>query len=514
MSTIIREPEITMTLSSAIQRILNTEQRCLIVAQKTSAGTAVSGALNTTLGSVADVSTLAGTGSMGDIMYRNFRKINGVSRVDAIFLSDNGTTYATGTFVVSGTPTAAGSLIFYVGSESDHPYTISITTSSTPTTIATALAAAINADTKAPVTAGSSTGTVTLTARNAGTLGNLIGLAVDGTVAGVAVAITAMAGGATDPSLTTVFDVVDNLRYQTIAWPYTSSISTIKTFLDARWNPTNKIMDGVGVMVVNDTYSNSLAILNAQNSQSLAIGVDEPVNETAYKAPSIFEMAWAAAAQVSAIKTLKLTAGSSTVDLVIAGTASNDKIGGMHMASFPYFNMPTAMSPRTTGTASRGFTETEQNGIKDAGGFVYGNNLGGTDVILGEVATTYKTDNASNSDVTFKFLEYVDTSSTCREYLSNNVRARFGQTRLTNGAVNPNSSMVNSGTIEAYFSQLYQDLANMSLVQDGEDFLRFFRENLNIVIDLSLGRVTATMKLPIVTQLRVMIVDIQITFNI
>ena len=515
MATIVREPNVTMTLSSALQQISNTEQRALIIGQKTPAGTAVSGQLYTNLLSVNDVSDLAGAGSIGDSMYRNIRKTNGVSRVDAIFLSDaGGAVKATGVFTITGTPTATGELTFIVGSESDHSYIIPIALADTPTTIGTLLASAINADTKAPVTGANVAGVVTLTANNGGTLGNLIGIAVDGSSAGVTVALTAFSAGATDPVLTTVFDPIENLRYQTIAWAYGSNTATIGNFLGARWNVANNILDGVGVMTINSTYGNALSTLNALNNQSLAIFVDEPVNETAYKAPSVFEMAWCATAQISGIKALKLTTGASTTGLVIAGTGSNDRFGGMHMASFPYFNMPTSMSPRTSGTTSRGFTQQEQDGIKNAGGAIYGNNTSGSLVILGEVATTYKTDNASNTDVTFKYLEYVDTSSVCREFFSNNARARFGQTRLTRGGVNPNTSMVNTATIEAYFCQLYQELANMSLTQDGDEFMSFFRENLNVTIDMSAGLVTAKLTLPIVTQLRQLLADIEITFNV
>ena len=227
MATIIREPEVTMTLSSAIQRISNTEQRVLIVGQKLAtnpataiATTAVSGTLYTNLGSQTSVDALVGSGSVASNMYRNFRKINSVTRVDMIPLSDSGSTKATGTFVFSGTSSEDNTLSFSVGSESDHTYVMDIVSGTTATANASALATLINADTSCPATAGASTGTVTLTARNAGTLGNFIGLAVDGTVAGVTMSCTVMTGGATDPSMTAVFDVIAGLRYQTMRGAY------------------------------------------------------------------------------------------------------------------------------------------------------------------------------------------------------------------------------------------------------------------------------------------------------
>ena len=75
--------------------------------------------------------------------------------------------------------------------------------------------------------------------------------------------------------------------------------------------------------------------------------------------------------------------------------------------------------------------------------------------------------------------------------------------------------MANDIVIRGFCERLYLDLAGPGfvLVQDGEDALVFFKENLNITLDLALGKVTITMQLPIVTQLRKIIMTIKVAFS-
>jgi hypothetical protein len=144
-----------------------------------------------------------------------------------------------------------------------------------------------------------------------------------------------------------------------------------------------------------------------------------------------------------------------------------------------------------------------------------GENAGGNGALVGEVLTTYKTDPASIPDPTFQFLNYVDTSSNIREYFFNNYKARFAQSRLTEGAVTRGRDMANSAVIRAYSEKLYMDLAGADFVltQDGEDAIQFFKNNLTITLDLATGTATLTMLVPIVTQLRSIIGTIKIAFS-
>ncbi len=214
---------------------------------------------------------------------------------------------------------------------------------------------------------------------------------------------------------------------------------------------------------------------------------------------------------MTSIRALRLTEDANISRFVISRDGSLDRFGGMEIASLPYFNTPVPELPLQD--IEDGFSKDEIDDLKAAGVAVIGNNRANTGVILGEAVTTYKTDAASNEDITFKFLNYVDTSSAIREYYFNNYKARFSQHRLTEGSLIRGRAMANAASIEAFSTQLYQELANRVLVQDGEPYLQFYKENLVVELDLSTGTASVQMRTPIVTQLRAILGTIQIEFS-
>jgi phage tail sheath gpL-like len=115
------------------------------------------------------------------------------------------------------------------------------------------VAATINSNTNLPVTATAATSTVTLTANNGGLCGNDIDLRLnyrgsaggEVTPQGVTVAITAMSGGATNPSLTTALGNLAEQPYDFIVSPYSDSgtISALTAFMgpNGRWGYASQI---------------------------------------------------------------------------------------------------------------------------------------------------------------------------------------------------------------------------------------------------------------------------------
>ena len=251
--TVVSQPDVTVNILAANTLVANTGQKVLFIGQKTAAGSAVSGALNTQIANDNSWDTLFGLKSMLAGMIRDARKLNSDVRFDAIALSDAAGTKATGTITIVGNATAAATLKVIVGSKQNHTFLIPIVSGDAIADIATAIAAAITADTKIPVTAAAALGVVTITAVNDGTVGNTIGIKLEDEQGfGSAFTIAGMTGGATDPFLTTVFDAIGDERYQTIVWPYDQDVSTVKTFLDARFNTTNDVQDGVAIISIAD----------------------------------------------------------------------------------------------------------------------------------------------------------------------------------------------------------------------------------------------------------------------
>jgi len=258
---------------------------------------------------------------------------------------------------------------------------------------------------------------------------------------------------------------------------------------------------------------NLVTLGNAQNSQSVVIAGNRLLNDTDFKGGSMLELNNVVSAQFGALRALRLTQDANISRYVIATRGALDSFGGPALASLPYFNSPFFDLPIIP--IGKGFKKEEIDQLAEAGLFVFGNNVNRTQIILADVVTTYKTDVAGNPDKSFKFLNYVDTISTVREYMVNNCRARFAQCRLTNGDLIPRRNIANEILIRSFITQLYTNLSQTDFVltQAGEDALEFFRENLNVSLDLVDGQVTINMITPIVTQLREILGTIQIAFS-
>ncbi len=515
MATTIRQPNTTVNIVNASATVGNTEQRILFVGQKTLAGSATAGALVEAISNGGAEDALFGRDSMLATLIRANKVRNQQIQVDAISLDDDGAGVdATGTIVVTGTATEAETLTIITGSERNFKFDVAVASGDTATAVGDAIEAAVSANLDVMVNAVNVLGTVTMTAKNAGTYGNSIPLEVRGSVAGLTTTVTGMSSGATDPILTGIFDVIADQRYQAIVWPYPNNTAELLTLLDPRFNADGKVLDGVGFTALADTVSNLKALGSPLNSQSLVIIGDKLETETNYSGPSIVEIPMVTASQWAGFRALRLdTDGFSIADLVITTNGPLDSFGGPALASKPYFNTPFAeLVPMKTG---RGFDDSEIEDLKDNGITVIGNNIANNTVISGEFVTTYKTDVAGNPDITFTLLNYVDTASQVREFFSNNLRSRFGQSRLTEGDVIKGRDMANQLVIRSFMKRLYQDLSgpDFVLLEAGEKAVIFFDDNLIISIDKALGKVTIQMTVPIVTQIREIDATLKVSFS-
>ncbi|WP_245263343.1 phage tail sheath subtilisin-like domain-containing protein [Azorhizobium doebereinerae] len=167
--------------------------------------------------------TLFGTGSVGEDMVAAYKKVNRTSDVYAIGVPDDATGIAAvGTYTFAGTATTAGPLPLYVGNER---IKLAVASGATAAVVATAAAAAINAVTTLPVTAAANTGVVTLTSRHKGEVGNGYSLKVamregDSIPTGLTATIAAMSGGANNPDITDVLDVIAAQWWTDIVVPW------------------------------------------------------------------------------------------------------------------------------------------------------------------------------------------------------------------------------------------------------------------------------------------------------
>jgi len=513
MATILR-PKVTIDIIPAFQTIQNETQKVLFVGQMTTAGSATAGQLYTNIENNNQEDALFGRKSMLATMIRAAKRINKISRFDAIPLDDAGAaTASVGNIQFSGTASASGIFKVFVGSKLNNYYELSVANTDTADDIGSQLEALINADTTSLVTAVNTSGDVALTAVNKGLEGDRITLSIEGEVTNISVTLTKFTGGGTNPTLTNIFDVVGNLRYQTVIWPSTYDLTELTTFLDNRFDVEDRILDGVGFVSITDSFSGLKTTANAKNTQNLVILGNQAVLQTYYVGGAIFEMDYVIAAYFGAIHALRLSPDADISRYVISTQGALDSIGGVGLATKPYFNTPFYYLPLID--HDKQFTDEEVDELTEAGATILGNNPANDIIIAADVVTTYKRDIASNKDLSYKYLNYVDTASNIREFFQNNLRTRFQQSRLTLGDIVPGRAMANRGVISGYLIQLFVTLstADYVLVPAGEDARNYFNQNKTIKLDLELGKVLITMKTPIVTQLRKIEIPMQLSFS-
>ena len=264
-------------------------QRALLIGQIFAAGTAVP---NTAVQgySQAQVNTLCGADSMLALMYAAYRVQDPFGEVWLGPLSDAaGGTAASGTITTTGTATAAGVLALYLMGVA---VPVVVNAGDTASVIAGNIAAAAIAAVGVPVTATSASGVVTVTAQHKGLALNDINLQVnyvgvqngEVTPPGITVAfsnpisgITAgtLAGGATNPTLTTLLANLGVQLFDFIALPYTdtASLNALQTFLSdqsGRWS-AEEMQYGHVFGAFNGTYSARATFGVSRNDQHASI---------------------------------------------------------------------------------------------------------------------------------------------------------------------------------------------------------------------------------------------------
>jgi phage tail sheath gpL-like len=355
-----------------------------------------------------------------------------------------------------------------------------------------------------------STGTAYLEAVNAGSHANDWLIRVRGIIAGLTVTLTGWSGGGTNPALTNLFTPVANIRYQTVVYPSQYTQSTLVSWIDARKNVSNRIMDGRAFIYQNVALATAKTNSLAANSSEVVILNNVPTSNSMYIGPHIPEAPDVVAAQVAAARALRFETGVSITDIV-STNAPADQFGGIQTASLPYFNTPLVNCGRPyTGS---GYDQTSQTDAENHGVSVVGVNDSTTMVVTGVLTTTWQTDVAGTPDTTWKYLEWRDTHGTIREYIVNNLRKRFEQSRLTNGDVIPNRDMANAALIRGYILGLCQDCMDFTLIQAGQASRQFIQDNMTVTIDLATRTATVYLLYKQVSQLENIVGTIQYTFT-
>jgi phage tail sheath gpL-like len=259
-----------MEVKAAINEnaVLPFPARGLIIGQMLAAGQAAAGGIYP-INSGAQANALFGTGSIAARMCHKWLKNNPYTPVDAMGIADaTGATKASGTIALTGTATAAGTLVAYVAGQR---FPVAVNVGDTAAVVAGNLqallaASAVTGQTPIPIgTVTVASGTVTLNAAHGGTLGNQIDIRLnaqcgDLTPSGLAVTVTAMAGGATDPTTTIASALAGIATWYTdvaFAWTDTTNIGAFASWLNGLYGAMVK-KDAQGYVALSQTYGTAL----------------------------------------------------------------------------------------------------------------------------------------------------------------------------------------------------------------------------------------------------------------
>lgn len=262
--------------------------KALLIGQMLASGTAVP-ATPYPVFAVADAEGLAGAGSILAQMAAAFIKANPWIPLEIIGVADaTGATKAAGSFAITGSATQAGTLALYIAgirvavavSEGDTATTVAANAATAIGQLTTSLGALPFSPGAVPFTAIASTGTLAITALHGGTLGNTIDLRTnaqrgDATPAGLAVAVTAMTGGATDPDITASIDAIANEWFTDIAicWNDATNVGVFESALATRYTALGKL-DTHGYRAIGGTpatVQTAQSTLNSKFASTLAV---------------------------------------------------------------------------------------------------------------------------------------------------------------------------------------------------------------------------------------------------
>jgi phage tail sheath gpL-like len=421
--------------------------RALLIGGKLAAGTGPANVPDISLGP-DDARTKFGLGSILAQMVDVYRQNDRFGELWCLPVSDDGAAVAAaGELTFTGPATAAGTLNLYIAGR---PVPVAVSAGMTAAQLATAVVAKIVTLTDLPVTAavdGVDTHVVNVTAKNKGETGNDIDLRLnyrgpaggETTPAGIACVITAMAAGATNPSLAAALGNIGDEPFEFIAMPYTdaASLAALKAFLadsNGRWSWSSQIYGHLFI-----AYRDDLAGLTAWGQTQ-----NDP-HASALGLHGVPTPAWEVAAALAAVAAVSVRADAAQPirELVLQGV------------------LPPALEDR--------FNLSERNTLLFDGVSTF--KVVGGAVVLEKLITTYQTNSFGQADDSFLDAETLFTLAAVLRRLSAVATTKYARKKLAaNGTFIPaGANVVTPNMIKADIIAEYRSMEG-DLVQDGEAF--------------------------------------------
>lgn len=454
-------------------------QRTLIIGQMTADGNAVAGVPVICAG-VSDARAKGGAGSLLHLLVQTYVAADNFGEVWVLPLADaGGAIKAAGSVLVASAPTAAGVIALYIAGTL---VSVPVASTDTAVTVAAAIVAAINANVSLPVTAavdGVTAAKANLTAKNAGLCGNEIDIrtnyygATNGEVLpqGLSLTITAMANGATNPTLTAPLALLGDEAFDFIVSPYNDAIAldALKSLLNdstGRWSWSNQLYGHVfaaksGTLATLSTFGNS-----RNNQHESVIGVNGSPS------PSWL---WAADLAGTAAVALRADPGRPLQTLALSSV------------------LPPAQASR--------FAATDRNVLLWDGISTFTVAADGS-VVLENVITTYQTNAYGEADNSYLEIETLFLLMYVLRAQKSVITSKFARMKLgaDGGRYGPGSNVVMPSTIRAELVANYQELEAAGMVQNSA----LFAQSLVVEQDrTNVNRINVLWPAELINQLRV-----------
>ena len=479
--SVLRVPLFYAEIDASRANIAQIRQRSLIVGQMiTTGGAGIQGTATPNapilVRNAAEARSLFGPGSIAALMIETYRKNDTISETWVLPIADAASsTAASGTVAITGPATGNGTINLYIAGRKIQA---GVTNGQTPAQIATVLAAAVNAEISSPVSATASTSNVTLLARNKGTLGNGIDLRLnyagsagnEALPAGVAITLTPMSGGATDPVFTTAFAALGDEELDFIAFPYTdtTSLDAVKALMDdttGRWAWSRQIYGHV--------FTGRVGTLGALGTFGIARNDQHASHMGIYDTPShALDVASAFTAQAAA---------SLSID------------PARPLQTLPLYGV---LAPPVAGR----FTIADRQTLYASGVASYTVRSDGT-VQIDRAVTSYQKNAYGQPDTSYLDLETLFTLAYVLRRLRITITSKYGRHKLANDGTRfgAGNAIVTPNIIKAEILALYRELETMGLVENFE----LFKANLVVERDANdPNRINVLFPLDIINQLR------------
>ena len=257
----------------AIQGLVGQPYTVLIIGQMLAAGNAIPlESVQVTNSNQAN--EYFGAGSMLANMVSRYKANDSTTKTICIAMNDDGAAaVATGVLAFTGTATEAGTVNLYIAGAR---VKVGVSVGDSASVVASAVSAAIQGASTS-VSASSATGNVTVTAKHKGENGNAIDLRLNYFIGqklpkGVAVVITAMSGGTTNPDIADVITAMGDSWYNAIVMPWTdaANLSALEQELSARFGPM-KAIDGMAIAAHRSNHAGLTTLGQSRNSPHCSI---------------------------------------------------------------------------------------------------------------------------------------------------------------------------------------------------------------------------------------------------